>query len=360
MRKQFLIPFCAVAALLAVVLIWLVTHKEQLSKQPSEVQAPNTNASAVENPVRQSVAIRQTNATAKVAAPEESEHEPTNEAEMNAKARKMLEARNRPLELWGKVVDQNDAPLSGVKVEAEIGHFAWPPEQYPNGVSTKQETTTDTSGQFDIHDNSAEGVYVILQKDGYEQESQKGNGYALGAGGGSKNNPIVLKMWSTNSHEQLITGNKSFEVVPDGRPYFINLTDGSISERGNADLKVWIQYTNQVVQGQLSDWSAGIEIADGGLWEVPQTAINSGFLEEPSVPMYSAPKDGYTPSFQLQQQIKGGQRGEIGNRYFYLLLNDGKEYGRMSINLFAPYGRLHPGLIRISYAINPSGSRILR
>jgi hypothetical protein len=32
----------------------------------------------------------------------------------------------------------------------------------------------------------------------------------------------------------------------------------------------------------------------------------------------------------------------------------------MSINLFAPYGHLHPSLIRISYAINPSGSRILR
>ena len=45
---------------------------------------------------------------------------------------------------------------------------------------------------------------------------------------------------------------------------------------------------------------------------------------------------------------------------FYLLLRNGREYGRMSINLFAPYGRLHPGLIRLSYAINPSGSRILR
>jgi hypothetical protein len=76
--------------------------------------------------------------------------------------------------------------------------------------------------------------------------------------------------------------------------------------------------------------------------------------------MYSAPENGYTPSFQLQQQIKGGQSGEIGNRYFYLLLNDGKEYGKMSINLFAPYNDKIPGMIRLSYAINPSGSRILR
>jgi hypothetical protein len=73
----------------------------------------------------------------------------------------------------------------------------------------------------------------------------------------------------------------------------------------------------------------------------------------------SAPTDGYVPSFRLAARIRGGQEGEIGNRYFYLRLNGGKEYGRMSINLFAPYGRLHPGLVSIAYAINPSGSRLL-
>jgi hypothetical protein len=76
--------------------------------------------------------------------------------------------------------------------------------------------------------------------------------------------------------------------------------------------------------------------------------------------MYSAPTDGYTPSFSFQQQIKGGQSGEIGDRSFYLVLKNGQEYGKMDINLYAPYGHLHPGLIRLSYAINPSGSRILR
>jgi len=167
-------------------------------------------------------------------------------------------------------------------------------------------------------------------------------------------------MWSTNIHETLITGNKSFEILPDGKPHFINLTDGTISEQEGGDLKVWIRYTNQVVRGQLYDWSAGIEVIKGGLLEVPQAAMNSGFIDEFTIPMFVAPENGYIPSFQHEGQIKGGQSGEIGNRYFYLLLNNGKEYGKMGINLFAPYGRLHPGLIRLSYAINPSGSRILR
>ncbi len=327
-----------------------------MPKQPSEAQAPSTNTSAAENSLRQSVAVKQTNSTANVTAEKESEQEPTVE-EKNAEVRKMLEARNKPVELWGKVVDQDGVPLSDVTVETEINHFVWPPEQYPNGVSTNLEITTDADGQFHVSDNSATGIHVMLKKAGYEQEER--NGYGSNGQNGSQENPAILKMWSTNIHKQLITGNKSFKIVPDGRPYFINLTDGSISERGNGDLKVWIQYTNQV-QGQLSDWSAGIEAVNGGLWEVPQGAINSGFLAEPPFAMDSAPLDGYIPSFSLKSRIKGGQREEIGNRYFYLLLNDGKEYGRMSINLFAPFNDETPGLIRLSYAINPSGSRILR
>ncbi len=172
---------------------------------------------------------------------------------------------------------------------------------------------------------------------------------SFGAEGGSYDNPVIFKMWSDSIHEKLITGDKAFSIVPDGRPYFINLTDDTISESGPGDLTVWVQYTNQIVRGQLYDWSAGIEV------------INGGLLEEPlGTAMYEAPTDGYVPSFKLKQQIKGGQSGEIGERQFYLQLKSGQEYGQMSIDLYAPWNKQIPGLIRLSYAINPSGSDILR
>lgn len=348
MRKQFLIPFCAIIALLAIVLMWLAAHRERMPDQPSEAQAPDTNASAVENPVRQSVAVRQTNSAVNVATPKDAESKPTTLEEANAKIRQMLEARNKPVELWGKVVDQDGVSLSGVTVKTEINHFVWPPEQYPNGVSTKQEITTDADGQFHVSDNSATGIHVMLQKAGYEQESR--NGYGSNGQNGSQENPAILKMWSTNTHQKLITGENHFHIVPDGRPYFINLTDGTISESVGADLKVWIQYTNQVVRGQPYDWSAGIEVINGGLQETD------------SYEMFVAPTDGYIPSFQLKGQIKGGQTGNIGDRRFYIMLKNGQEYGRMEIEMIAPYNLSMgiPGMIRFSYAINPSGSRILR
>src|SRR5205823_6085314 len=103
-----------------------------------------------------------------------------------------------------------------------------------------------------------------------------------------------------------------------------------------------------IIRGQSYDWSAGIE------------AVNGGLQESDSYAMFVAPAGSYVPSFNSRQQIKGGQSGEIGERRFYLKLRNGQEYGKMTINLYAPFNNQIPGLIRLSYAINPSGSKILR
>jgi len=269
----------------------------------------------------------------------------------------LLEENKKSQDFYGKVIDQDGNPLAGVTV---IGELVLNDGTYGGVKTQKYNTTSDGSGLFEFTDLHGAGLGITINKSGYENEWKN---YAYQSPDGRKSGPIdraIYKMWSTNSHQQLATGNKSFEIVPYGRPYFINLTDGTISEQAGGDLKVWIQYTNQPVRGQLYDWSAGIEVINGGLWEVPQAAMNSGFIGEFTIPMYITPTDGYVPSFTLKGQIKGGQREEIGNRYFYLRLNGGKEYGKLGINLFAPYNNKIPGMVRLSYAINPSGSRVLR
>jgi hypothetical protein len=211
------------------------------------------------------------------------------------------------------------------------------------------EVVSDSNGRFQWTDSSVTGDIVgvgSLKKEGYEAEPGQ---YSCRAGDGNYDNPVIFKMWSTNIHEQLITGTKSFDIVPDGRPYFINLTDGTIAESGAGDLKVWVRYANQVVRGQLYDWSASIEVINGGLLE-----------EGLGSPMFEAPTEGYVPMFEVHGKIKGGQRGDTGERQFYLKLKNGQEYGQTTIGLYAPFNDQTPGLVRLSYAINPSGSPILR
>ena len=279
------------------------------------------------------------------------------------KMKQMVEELNVPVRFYGMVIDQDSNALSGVRVKLGVRHsvYAIPnsleavkyaaltPEESQKILNPTIEVVSDNDGRFQWVDSSVTGDILgvgALIKDGYESEPGQ---YSCRADSGNSDNPVVFKMWSTNIHEKLISGGKSFDIVPDGRPYFINLTDDTISESGTGDLKVWIQYTNQVTRGQLYDWSAGIEVINGGLLE-----------ETLGTAMFEAPIDGYVPAFQLRGQIKGGQRGDTGERQFYLKLKDGQEYGQMSIDLIAPFNDQTPGLIRLSYAINPSGSRILR
>ena len=355
MRPKFLICISALVLVFCVILfLWQSRQNKTTLELPQKKNQPAPSISVI---------IAKTNGMIQTVMPSLTNPQPFVNDRLKTNAiRQYMESLNKPVEFFGQVIDQDGSPLAGVSIRGEALHVkvivptAWGDEDEIIPI----EKITDSAGRFEIEGISGRSFDLeSIQKSSYDVEL--GNcPHVFAPSTGTFEKPTVFKMWSTNIHEQLITGNKSFEIIPDGRLYFINLTDGAISEHEIGDLKIWIQYTNQVVQGQLYDWSAGIEAVSGGLQEAPQAAINSGFWPEPRFAMYVAPEDGYVPSFSLKSQIKGGQDGEIGNRYFYLLLKGGKEYGRMSINLFAPYGHLHPGLIRLYYAINPSGSRILR
>jgi hypothetical protein len=165
-----------------------------------------------------------------------------------------------------------------------------------------------------------------------------------------KSNPSPqFKMLKHFTEKNLRGRQKTFSIKPDGTRYVIDVSKGTMAESGDGDLSVWIKYDTQTMRGQLSDWLSAIAVMNGGLLEETNDSA-----------MYVAPTNGYTRAFEYNQQIKGGQRGSTGDKRFYVMLRNGQEYGRITIGLFAPYNNDTPGLIRIDYAINPTGSRILR
>jgi len=347
MKKNFWVLILIVIVLFVSVELWrtkqlaAVSHPVQSAAQPANEPAnnpPPTNQGAL--PVLTTV-ISPTNGPELIIF--------SNKMLNPEVSRKEIESHNVPIHFYGKIVDQDSNALDNVRVQVSIRHWTVPDPSRLDIGSTEIYTGANSAsdGRFEIHEGTGDGLdFESIIKDGYELEPGQ---RSFGATSGSFLDPVTFKMWSTNIHEKLIGGQKSFHIVPDGRPYFINLNGGTISETGDGDLKVWINYTNQVAHGQMYDWSAGINVISGGLVEEPLGSA-----------MYKAPTDGYSPSFQLQQQIKGGQSGDIGERHFYVMLKNGQEYGQISINLYAPYNNQIPGMIRLSYAINPSGSRILR
>ena len=60
-----------------------------------------------------------------------------------------------------------------------------------------------------------------MEKDGYELEPKAKLGFGFGTAEqftSQPGTPVIFKMWQKDIHEQLITGQKSFHIVPDGEP----------------------------------------------------------------------------------------------------------------------------------------------
>jgi hypothetical protein len=354
MKKYLkIILFCVVA--IFAVLILRLDREKGVSRPHLATKTFNTNVAIQQNAIKQAVVGQVMSAnTNKPAMPTNFPTWRTNPSAAEEKLHAAVESENVLINFWGLVEDQDGNPLEGVKVSGDTRTWYLTGAFGVDSRFLEYKTASDSNGRFEIRNASGDVLTIkSLEKKGYEPEPHALRGFGFHTSeqfSSDPNNPTLFRMWKTNIHEHLISAEKTFDIVPDGRPYSINLTDATISESGAGDLKVWIQYTNQVVQGQIYDWSAGIDVVNGGLLE--ETDAYSS--------MQLAPVARYVPSFQLQRRIKGGQNGEIGDRRFYVLLRNGQEYGRVNINLYAPYGYLAPGLVRLSYTINPTGSRILR
>ena len=343
MNRRYFI-FVGIVVFLIIVIFWLFHNREQ-SSQVLPTPIDKGNAFTANGNSKPTSNTRQTNEN--VGGLPASTQSVSNGITLTVTEEKMradIEAKNVPLDFYGRVIDQDTNGLSGVSIAIRVRH--WNTESFG---SVPIERETDSNGRFDIHDVTGDAFDIeSMGKEGYELEPNTKRAY--GATGGSVNDPVLFTMWGTNIHEQLITGEKSFQIVPDGRPYFIDLTKGTIAESGDADLKVWVNRPNQIVYGKSYDWSSETDVMNGGL--LAETDSSSS--------MYLAPIDGYTPSFQFEQKIGSGWGNSTGEKRFYIRLNNGLKYGRFTIEMMSYYNDQIPGMIRISYVLNPSGSRILR
>ena len=264
------------------------------------------------------------------------------------KLRQALEEKNTPIDFYGEVADQDGRALSGVKINASIRHWGFSGRAESQVI--RLERTTDARGRFDLHGPTGDAFDLdSLQKDGYELEPDSKRDFGVAAG--SLNNPVVFKMWSTNLHEPLVTGEKSFPITPDGRDYFIDLMQGAIVESGQGDLKISVKRPDRIIYGQRYDWACEM------------SAINGGLLQQETNPyssLFAAPTNGYKGLFQFEQKTDGGWGDSTGPKRFYVRLHNRPAYGRITIELYAYYNDQIPGLIRLQYALNPSGAIILR
>jgi hypothetical protein len=317
-------------------LFWWCPDELPASAEQQQAIVPPTNAPAMANrPVivpmsanRQQVLI-------------------TNRPSLTEMIDQEVEARNKPVDFYGIVIDQNSNAISGVKIKSGVRHWknVGPEFGYVGATNIQLDTTTGVDGRFKLTGASGDVFGVLLYKDGYEAESEK-NGFSAATRDDA--NPIVFKMWKFGKEAELVTGSKFWGIVPDGRVYTIDFLQGTKTESPNAkgDIQISIVRPSQIAPRTKFNWSFSIKAMSGGLIET----------HDPF--MYLAPEQGYQSSYQFNiDSASVDWKRELGGLQFYLKSQNGQLYGRFTFDLIPDYRDV--GIFRVNWSVNPTGSRNL-
>ena len=278
---------------------------------------------------------------------------PTAKAKEQVMSEALATLNQQPIDFYGKVVDQNGAPVAGAKVSGGV----MVQTRWMNGTIGNHYTTSDAAGLFSFKGLAGRDISIWIEKPGYQFENMKQQTlfkYSLLSPEPERHKPnaeapVTFTMWRNQGAEPLVSGNKFLGIKADGTPFTVNLISGRKSEGRSADgdLVVSIVQPAQITDGQKYDWSFTIEAIGGGLVE----AADIQYLNE-------APADGYNP--QISQEVRAADRewSEVVRKTLFVKSRDGAQFARVTAEIHSNYQGA--AVFSIHYLLNPKpGSRNL-
>lgn len=262
---------------------------------------------------------------------------------------------NVPISFFGRVVDQDGNPLSGVQVVVSVRQWHHPVASVGLDSSfPKTELATDEGGYFQFANGSGDDLRIeALAKEGFEAEPKALRGFGYNTSERftpDQKNPVVFRMWKTGTKQPLVTGDIFLPTIPDGRTYTLNLLKGTVAEgESEGDLRIAIKRSPDAAWGKKYEWSFELAVVNGGLKE------ESDAYES----MYLAPEGDYAKKVTMDFQPGEGWTYAVSKR-FYLKARNGQLSARMDVEIQAFYLKDKQGRFGIKYAVNPTGERTLR
>jgi len=247
-----------------------------------------------------------------------------------------------PLDIYGKVIDQNGQPVAGAKVRGDL--------EFEMADDVEHDTKTDVQGRFHFLGLHGQGLGISVEKAGYEFNlNMKFAVFRPSHYLPDPDNPLIVRMWKLRGGEPLMHTQIYSSVSCDGSTQRFDLL--SNQQKNTGDLVVMLTRNpltlNSRNRHKSFDWSVTLAITNGGL------------LESTNQPYpYEAPAEGYQPSitFNFPTNMAGWQY-EL-KRDYYFKSQDGKAYGRMTIDIDASRPQ-PPTYFNADIWVNPGGSRNL-
>ena len=244
-----------------------------------------------------------------------------------ARIRRVIEAGNVPIELWGRVVDQGGVPLSGVRIAYIYSVYhgndqgvAWIEHEAREG-----ETVSNGDGLFAITDLKGHDLTIeSVTKTDYVYRQRSSLTYDFGGNmqedrfKPQRDKPVRIVMIHKGAMESLIHMRSSVDVSGDGIVEHWNLWSGEADPSGELLIIYKAGLAVPANPSQLFNWSADLGVVGGGIIEAPW---DEG--------VHRAPEIGYSATAAYPRLAP---KQGIPHRSFYLQTADGK-YGRIEVEL---------------------------
>lgn len=253
-----------------------------------------------------------------------------------------------PIEFFGKVVDENNQPVTGASIE-----FAWTgtPEKYGGDGVGKRTLLSDSNGMFSLTGVEGKGMTVHVSKEGYYRRS-KPNGWFEYAGfwdptfiEPDHSKPVIFHLVKRPVAEPTYRIGSRIFLEPPALETHLDLLSPIVQSAAPADLHVRITRPPGASYEKPFDWSVTIEGLNGA--EVVETTDEF---------MLQSPAEGYHP--KLVRDYKNPTGNTRQKVRFYVRSKARKFYAAVDLEM-AAYRRINgsePASIVISATVNPNNS----
>jgi len=272
------------------------------------------------------------------------------------KLEQALRSRNVPIDFWGRLLDQNDAPIAGGTVQVRVRRWGTVPGLATLSDADKHAVETGADGMFHIAGVTGDVLAVErIHKEGYvlsPKADRSFNYLNRDAYLPDEHNPYIFRMWKLAASQPLKTTHASKLIPYDGRSVWIDLADGRIMEgdASQGDLRITLKRSPLEIEANRRepfDWHATITASSGGV-----VASTDEF-------MYLAPTEGYKESLELSMPRTATNWTAIKQVPLYVKGRGGQLYGRVTLEFRVDYSGPRTGFT-IDAAANLNGSPSLQ
>lgn len=244
----------------------------------------------------------------------------------------------RPIEFYGKVIDENQQPVEGVDIAFS--------ETYTSPAINMK---SDANGLFSLRNVSGRYLSVDVSKEGYYGSKSNRMSFdyspelATNLHRPVESNPVLFHLRKKKEGADMITSQigmrpeLEFSTPRDGTP-------------------TWVNFLNQKVGGEGQLEISSIKPAPGekdATWLFRMSIPGGGFVESNEEFPFEAPVSGYQPTIEFNFRAGDTNSTEIINKQYYVVFGQPAKYGRITIETGMSRG------VYLGYAINPDGSRYL-